>query len=77
MTSTAGAAIPATNTQVGAVGGFAAGDHGVFFPGFATESHAWKARALAIDDAPATCSQLTAAVSTDSRSAGESRKIPA
>jgi hypothetical protein len=40
VTSASGVKTPATNTQVGAVGGFAAGDHGVFFPGFATESHA-------------------------------------
>ena len=75
--STAGAPIAATNTHVGAVGGFAAGDHDVFFHGFATESHAWKARALAIREAPAICCQATAEVSADSRRARESRKIPA
>ncbi|KDN18298.1 hypothetical protein DV20_31150 [Amycolatopsis rifamycinica] len=76
-TSTAGAAMPATNTQVGAVSGFAAGDHGVFFHGFATESQAWKASALTISEVPATCSHVPVAVSADACSAGESRKIPA
>jgi len=69
--------MPATNTQVGAAGGFAAGDHGALRPGFATESHAWNASALAISDAPAICGQATVPVSAESRSAGESRKIPA
>ena len=76
-TSTAGAASPATNTHVGAAGGFADGDHGVFLPGFAIESQAWKASALTISDAPAICGQTTTAVCADSRSARESRKIPA
>jgi hypothetical protein len=77
VTSNADAATPAANTQVGAVGGFAAGDHGVRFQGFATESHAWNDSAHAISEAPAICCHTTAAPSAASRSAGESRKIPA
>jgi hypothetical protein len=51
-TSTVGAVKPATKTH-GAVRGFAAGDHEVFFPGFATESHTWKASTLAMSAVPA------------------------
>ena len=83
VTSASGVKTPTAKTHVGAVGGFAAGDHDVRFHGFATESHTWKARTLAISAVPAICGQATTsaaparAAAAESCSAPESRKIPA